>query len=155
MRVWPSHCFARTTFGSTLLFIATVLSGCGPAPSDEASNTESRASVAGPGDRLEARGTGQGESHRPPFAPRGLTELAEVPAPRAASLIVPDWIATDLASPDAQVRLKAVETWGQSAPAGSVDPLVQALEDKDEHVQARALELIVQDWARAQAAEER
>jgi hypothetical protein len=33
------------------------------------------------------------------------------------------------------------------------DPFVsQALEDQDEQVQARALELIVQDWARAQAA---
>jgi HEAT repeat protein len=62
-------------------------------------------------------------------------------------------MAKDLASPDdTQVRLQAVETWGQSAPTGAVDPLIQALKDHDAQVQARALELIVQDWAREQAA---
>jgi HEAT repeat protein len=64
-------------------------------------------------------------------------------------------MAKDLASPDTQVRLKAVDRWAQQAPTGSVDPLIQALDDEDEQVQARALELLVQDWAREQAAQER
>ena len=58
-------------------------------------------------------------------------------------------MATDLDSPDVRVRLRALETWGQSAPTGAVDPLILALEDEDERVQARALELIEQDWAQA------
>lgn len=61
-------------------------------------------------------------------------------------------MAKDLASQDVQVRLKALDRWGQSAPVGAVDPLLRAMEDADERVQARALALIEQDWMRAQAA---
>ncbi|MEO7861688.1 MAG: hypothetical protein ABIU05_14880, partial [Nitrospirales bacterium] len=39
--------------------------------------------------------------------------------------------------------------WVQSAPPGSIDPLILAYEDKDERVRARAMELTEQDWARA------
>jgi HEAT repeat protein len=46
-----------------------------------------------------------------------------------------------------------LDLWGQQAPTGAVDPLLLALEDEDERVQARALALIEQDWVRAQAAE--
>jgi HEAT repeat protein len=45
-----------------------------------------------------------------------------------------------------------LDRWGQQAPTGAVDPLLLALEDEDEGVQARALELIDQDWVRAQSA---
>ena len=38
---------------------------------------------------------------------------------------------------------------GQQAQTGAVDPLILALEDEDERVQARALELIEQDWMQA------
>jgi hypothetical protein len=59
----------------------------------------------------------------------------------------------ELNSPDVGTRLRALETWAQSAPPGSVDPLILAYEDKDERVRARAMELIEQDWARAADAE--
>jgi HEAT repeat protein len=65
-------------------------------------------------------------------------------------------MAKELDSPDVQVRLRALDRWGQQAPTGSVDLLLLALEDEDERVQARALELIEQDeqdGGRAQAAE--
>jgi HEAT repeat protein len=62
-------------------------------------------------------------------------------------------MANDLDSPDVRVRLQALDRWGQQAPTGAVDPLILALEDEDEGVQARALALIEQDWVRAQAAE--
>jgi hypothetical protein len=63
-------------------------------------------------------------------------------------LVVPDWIAKELNSPDVSARLRALETWAQSAPPGAVDPLILAYEDKDERVRARAMELIEQAWAR-------
>jgi hypothetical protein len=66
---------------------------------------------------------------------------------------VPDWIATALKSPDVHVRLHALDRWVHQGRTGSVDPLMQALNDRDERVQARALALIEQDWVRAQAAE--
>ena len=69
------------------------------------------------------------------------------------TLVVPAWMAKELDSPDVSVRLRALETWAQSAPVGAVDPLFLALEDKDERVQARANELIEQDWARVSEGE--
>jgi hypothetical protein len=77
--------------------------------------------------------------------PVSSSKLAEVLEP----LVVPAWIAKELNSPDVGTRLRALETWAQSAPPGSVDPLILAYEDKDERVRARAMELIEQDWARA------
>lgn len=133
--------------GMVLLAVSLLvgLSGCGPAPSDNATSLDSSAGVAGGG--------------LTPFpAPREVSDPLGTGAVAGGKgdssqdrLVVPDWMAKDLASPDAQVRLKAVDRWAQQAPTGSVDPLIQALEDKDEQVQARALELIVQDWAAEQA----
>jgi hypothetical protein len=69
-------------------------------------------------------------------------------------LVVPAWIAKDLASPDVPVRLQALDRWVRQGEIGSVDPLMLALTDSDERVQARALTLIEEDWARAQATED-
>jgi hypothetical protein len=63
-------------------------------------------------------------------------------------------MAKELGSPDVQVRLQALDRWVQQGQSGSVDPLMLALTDPDERVQARALALIVEDWARTQAEEE-
>jgi hypothetical protein len=63
-------------------------------------------------------------------------------------LIVPEWIAKDFASTNVDTRLRALETWVLIAPVGSIDPLILALENDEERVRARAMELIQQDWAR-------
>jgi HEAT repeat protein len=52
-----------------------------------------------------------------------------------------------LASPDVRVRLWALDHWEQHAPRGSVDPLIAALDDEDEDVQARASEILERYWA--------
>jgi hypothetical protein len=62
-------------------------------------------------------------------------------------LVVPAWIAKDLASPDVDTRLRALETWVLIAPVGSIDPLILAFGNDDDR--ARAMELIQQDWNRA------
>jgi hypothetical protein len=69
-------------------------------------------------------------------------------------LVVPVWMAKELASKDVALRLQALDRWVQQRQTGSVDPLMLALTDPDERVQERALALIVKDWASAQAAEE-
>ena len=90
--------------------------------------------------------------------PRG-ENLPAVLAPSTESegslnpLVVPTWITKDLDSPDVGTRIRALETWAQSAPPGAVDPLILALENTDERVRARAMELIEQDWARTADAE--
>ncbi len=88
----------------------------------------------------------------------GSPGAAPVPSTKSAdsleALVVPAWIAKELDSPDVGTRLRALETWAQSAPPGAVDPLILAFEDKDERVRARAMELIEQDWARTADAEQ-
>lgn len=52
-----------------------------------------------------------------------------------------------LASPDVRVRLWALDRWEQHAPTGSIEPLIAALDDEDEDVQARASEILERYWA--------
>lgn len=122
--------------------------GCGPAPSDEVSNTSPRASVAG----QEARGAGLvvGSSEGVVPLASSLSLAGQGNARPADKLVVPPWMATALENPDVRVRLRALDAWSQSAPTGSVDPLIVALDDDDERVRERALTLIEEDWARAQ-----
>lgn len=112
--------------------------GCGPGVSSESSSPPPSSNSPVAAVTIPSNSSTEADGHR----------AAAAPAPGTAQKrIVPDWMAQDLDHPDNAVRLRA-----QSAPTGSVDPLIQALEDTDEQVQARALELIVQNWAREQAA---
>ena len=63
-------------------------------------------------------------------------------------LVIPEWIAKDLNSPDVDTRLWALETWAKTTPTGSIDPLNLANGNDDARTLARALELIEQDLAR-------
>jgi hypothetical protein len=158
---------------SLMLFAG--LSGCGPASSDNAPRLESRASVSGP--PLSKQGPSPGNNSLTPVIPaaspvppalgnevgaaseretvaRGNSSQAmpissSKPADALEPLVVPAWIARELDSPDVGARLRALDTWVQSAPPGADDPLILALENKDERVRARAMELIEQNWARA------
>ena len=155
------------------------LAGCGPASSDNAPGLESRASVDGP--PLSKQGPSPRNDPFTPVTPAaspvplssvngtgGALGRGTVPggdSPRAVpvpsskpvdsldALVVPAWMAKELNSRDVGVRLRALETWVQSAPPGAVDPLILAYNDKDERVRARAMELIEEDWAREPEAE--
>ena len=69
-------------------------------------------------------------------------------------LAVPEWMAKDLESPDIGTRLRALDKWVQTVPRGADDPLILALQNRDERVRSRAMELIEQNWARAADAEQ-
>jgi hypothetical protein len=154
------------------------LAGCGPASSDNAPSLESRASASGPAASKQSASPGNDPAtpvtpvtpaaSPVPLSPgnetvaasgketvRGGSSPSAVPASSTKStdtlapLVVPAWIAKELTSPDAGTRIRALETWAQSAPPGAIDPLILAYEDKDERVRTRAMELIEQDWARA------
>lgn len=66
----------------------------------------------------------------------------------AESHDVPAWITTMCQSPDAQVRLQALQEWVQQETMESDDLLLRALNDSDEGVRAQALQLIEQAWVR-------
>lgn len=131
-------------------------SGCGPAVPGDPANGESHAALAGPLPSQQAPVSSSAPTipvASPVPLASGLASSDHDEAHPAEPLVVPAWIATALVSPDVRVRLQALDRWGQQAPAGSVDPLLLALEDEDERVQARALALIEQDWVRGQMEE--
>ena len=158
------------------LMLLAGLAACGPASSDNAPNLGPNASAdglslskQGPSPRNNSFTTVTQAASPVPLAsvqgtgaPSGMGTLpggnsrpmVSAPAPNnpvdsLGARGVPEWMAKELASPDVHARLRALETWAQSAPPGAVDPLILAYEDKDERVRARAMELIEQDWARA------
>lgn len=148
-----------------LMFLAG-LSGCGPAPSDHAPNPESRASMGAPSEW-------QPVSHstsviNDPFTsgaspvplatfPASNYEPApaaqEEPAPLPEYLDLPSWIAQALDAPEVSVRLQALDTWAQQGAQAPLDPLVVALDDEDDDVRTKAMEIIEQQWAIEQEAE--
>jgi hypothetical protein len=162
------------------LILLMPLVGCGQASPDKAPSLESRASVGVPPPSKQGPSSGNNPltpvtpaANPVPLAPGnkidivpgngtvpggGSPNAAPVPSTKSAdsldALVVPAWIAKELDSPDVDTRLRALETWAQSAPPGAVDPLILAFEDKDERVRARAMELIEQDWARTADAEQ-
>jgi hypothetical protein len=156
-----------------ILLLLAGLAGCGQASPEKAPSLESRARVQPPSKQGPSAGSNPLIPVTPAAAPEPLASgnktdnvagngtvpggdspsAAPVPSAKSADsldgLVVPAWIAKELDSPDVGTRLRALETWAQSAPPGAVDPLILAFEDKDERVRARAMELIEQDWARS------
>lgn len=99
---------------------------------------------------------------RSPDAPRATAPApAAVPADTPPSNAPPpaeqaqreareQWFAELRESPDATVRLQALEQWAQQ-PGTGIDPLTYALVDEDEAVRARAEALYAQQLAREEA----
>ncbi len=142
---------------SLLLLIG--LSGCGPAPSDPAPNLESRASGAGPSELPTLAPKNPSPPPAPLAAPLTTNHVSPSaaqkaePAPLPEQLVLPQWIVQALASPEVPVRLRALDLWAQQGPEAPLDPLVVALDDKDETVRAKAMAMIERHWAVEQEAE--
>ena len=75
---------------------------------------------------------------------------AQTPADQAQREARELWFTEARESPDATVRLQALELWTQQ-PGTGIDPLTYALVDEDEDVRARAEELYEQQLAREEA----
>lgn len=125
--------------------LLTSVFGCGPEASVESDMP------ADPAHIVTAETPRADTSFPVPFSARSSNVSAFSSAPEKP-FVVPEWVATHLASSDVHVRLQALDSWVESAPVGALDPLIKALEDEDERVQQRAIELLVQDWQRDQEA---
>jgi hypothetical protein len=139
------------------LVLLAGLTGCGPAPSDNASRLISPVeanSTPGPRPSSETRSPQTALVGNPaPTAP--ARDHSSNPA---APLVVPDSLSDALASPDVRVRLRALDRWAaqnRENQEAEVDPLMVALEDDDERVRAKALALIERAGVQEQAATER
>lgn len=75
---------------------------------------------------------------------------AQTPADQAQHEARELWFAELRESPDATVRLQALEQWAQQ-PGDTINPLTYALVDEDEAVRARAEALYAQQRAREEA----
>jgi hypothetical protein len=142
------------------LMLLAGLSGCGPAPSDHATNPESRASMGAPSEWQPVSQHTPSVSNDPftpaafpasNYAPAPATQ--EEPAPLPEYLELPSWIAQALDAPEVSVRLQALATWAQQGAQAPLDPLVVALDDEDDDVRTKAMEIIEQQWAIEQEAE--
>lgn len=136
------------------LMLLAGLSGCGPAPSDHAPNSESSASLGAPSEWQPVPQHSPSVSNNP-FAPAAFLAsnyspapaAQEEPAPLPEYLDLPSWIAQALDAPEVSVRLQALDTWAQQGAQASLDPLVVALDDEDDDVRTKAMEIIEQQWA--------
>ena len=100
---------------------STGLSGCGPPTPGASSNTQSSsAAVGGPSNApipatagsspTQIAATRPSESpSRPSLQPEPRPDTSEEPAPLPEQLVLPEWIATALKSPDVRVRLRALD----------------------------------------------
>ena len=175
----PSLSLLWSCFTPLLILMSLAgLASCGPASSDNSPNSVSRASrteaalskqSSSPSNKLMTPVT-QAASSLPiasgsetsSASGKGTVPVGDSPHATHISakpavlepLVVPAWIAKDLESPDVGTRLRALDKGVQTAPPGADDPLILALENKDERVRARAMELIEQNWARAADAEQ-
>jgi hypothetical protein len=142
----------------------TGLSGCGPAAPDH-TPTESHASLGVPA-KSQSVIQGTAVPRNGPFTlaarpgpltglPSNLGPIAvqEKPAPMPEQLVLPTWIAQALDAPEVSVRLQALDMWAQQGADAPLDPLVAALDDEDNDVRAKAMEIIEQNWALDQEAE--
>ena len=155
------------------LMLLAGLAGCGPASSDNAPTLGPRASLgeppssqknqsprtdpfasaastttASPAPLVSENGTGSlpGNGTAPVGdSPKTTPASSTKPVNPMHVLEVPAWFAKDLASPDVDTRLRALDTWLLTAPGGSINPLILAFENDEERVRARAMELIQQD----------
>mgnify|MGYP007037815346 CR=1 FL=1 len=108
-----------------------VVASCGPAPSDEVLH---HTSAVGMSEASQAAAMEQ------------LPLTQDTSNDLLGPLAMPAWMANDLAPSNVHVKLQALDRWAQTAPVGSVDPLIQALEDEDDLVQDKALVLLEEDW---------
>ena len=140
----PTHLHVLCSHKAWLLgfLVFSGLSGCGPAQSDLEQNLASRASQAAPPESPVS-------SPRTPSALSTKDRMAAIdaPAPLPDKLVLPIWIAQALEAPDVSARLRALDKWATLGANASIDPLVVALDDDNDDVRKKAMELIEQHWA--------
>ena len=130
------------------LTLCTGFVGCGPAVSDTESNRESRASLAAspalPSVPQQSRPSPAGQGPPPP--------ADDFPS-QPDTLVLPVWMAQALDAPDVSVRLQALDKWATLGTQASLDPLVVALDDENDDVRNKAMEIIEQRWMEEQETE--
>lgn len=121
----PSRLCLRLRCLHLVLLLGGLVS-CGPASPDNAPGVEPRASISQPthSEQPPAADINSPTSATPAANPGSLA--SENGAGSGDGLVVPAWMANELASPNVPL-----ETGAQLEPTGAVDPIIQALNDKE------------------------
>ena len=150
MTMRPGMMAALFSLNFALLF------GCGPAVSDYSASPESRASLAAQSVSQPVSQYISSQPNAPSTPAVSGASPASNPSPAAPQetpvvmpehLALPIWIAQALDAPEASVRIQALDMWAQQGPQAPLDPLVVALDDEDDDVRTKAMEIIEQQWA--------
>jgi hypothetical protein len=144
-----------------LSFSLAGLFGCGPAAPDYSQSLDSRAD-------LSASSKSKSVTQHP-WSPvkTSVSQAVDRPSessitptstqveapPQPDHLSVPVWIAQALDAPEVSVRIQALDTWAQQGSQAPLGPLVVALDDENDDVRTKAMEIIERHWAIEQAAE--
>jgi hypothetical protein len=136
----PLQCPHKAWLLGLILFSG--LSGCGPAQSDPEQNLATRASQVAP-PQSPATSPRTPSSLSNPTATAAIDDSSPLPD----KLVLPIWMAQALDAPDVSVRLRALDKWATLGADASIDPLVVALDDDNDDVRKKAMELIEQQWA--------
>lgn len=142
-----SHPYLHNAWFFALILFAG-LTGCGPAVSGPDSNQMARTSQAAPA----ASSPASQQSTTPQPAPSAPSRVDDVP-PQPDTLVLPVWMAQALDAPDVSVRLNALDKWAKLGNQASFDPLVAALDDDNDDVRNKAMEIIEQRWTEEQETE--
>jgi len=138
-----------------LSFSLTGFSGCGPAAPDYSLGLKSRADLSlSPNSQSVTQHTSSSIKH--PLAPAvgSPSELSTTPTQTPVEtphqpehLAVPAWFAQALEAPEISVRIQALDTWAQQGSQAPLDPLVVALDNENDDVRIKAMEIIERHWA--------
>lgn len=151
--LWGSQLINNTLMVAALVFVM-VWGGCGTPASDEtpSSQPSSTADVRQGGNahapkRLPAAGPGVREKRSSEVANKA--DVSHQLANRQETLppSIPHLVLTGLASPQADVRLRALDYWDTKDANAPLDAVFEAMEDEEEAVRARATAIIEQRWA--------
>jgi hypothetical protein len=144
-----------------LSFSLAGLSGCGPATSDYSQGMDSRADLSSSSKSQSVtphpwtpvkNSVNQAVSRPSESSNTQPPTQVEIP-PQPEHLAVPVWIAQALDAPEVSVRIQALNTWAQQGSQAPLGPLVVALDDENDDVRTKAMEIIERHWAIEQEAE--
>lgn len=129
----------------SLMFLAG-LAGCGQAGSGNTTGLEARASTSGSAGQGEKTLLPSGQGDKPLAKSVGAPKLDTDGDKNSSAPSIPDSIAKDFESPYARIRLQALDYWATQGTKAPLDPLLEALEDEDEDVRAKAAKIAEQHW---------
>ena len=131
LSLWAHLLYPRPAWVLSLIFLSW-LSGCGPAPSDQAAKPDFRASLGTPSKPQSVLQHSHSLVSRnyqspptasyEPLAARAAANQAPAPTTQEEpeQLVLPTWMAQALKAPEVSVRLQALDTWASQGVEASL-----------------------------------